>query len=281
MDHHGRQDLDTDGYHAEVDASVSDAMGFPTDSTGLPVPFCSAHTDYAVQVTARAPNTTVQPSTVVITACFGTHTSLARDELRTMLQTATIRTRPSQTAPVAGAATCTRDGLRMSYTAQGASQSIVASYAFKNVGRATCRLGGYPRLVLLTSGGDIVDNVAYQRFGHAPELFLHPGQSVDATTQAFLNNDLPVRTRATVEQVYLPGVRQPFTQRLPRGGFPIFDGGLTIDASPLQGDCSLHADPGRSADSPQEVRRRAITSRYTTTLGNPTQPSNCKPSRSL
>jgi hypothetical protein len=68
LDHHGRKDLDIDGYRAQVEASVSDAMGFPADSTGFPVPFCSAHTDYAVQVTARAPNITIQPSTVVITA---------------------------------------------------------------------------------------------------------------------------------------------------------------------------------------------------------------------
>jgi hypothetical protein len=236
LDHHGRNDLDIDGYHAELDASVSDALGFPVDSTGFPVPFCSAHTNNAVQITARAPSTAIQPSIVVITACFGTETSLAQREVRTMLQTASITTRPSQTAPVAGAARCTRDQLRMSYNAQGASQSIVATYTFTNVGKATCRLRGYPRLVLLISDGSTADNVHNRRQGHRVELFVRPGQSVNASTQAFLNYDLPVRTYTTIEQVYLPGVQEPFTQRLDHRGLPIFDSGLTVDVSPLQGD---------------------------------------------
>jgi hypothetical protein len=233
---HARNDLTVGGYHAQVDASVNDSGGYPVDSSGLPVPYCSAHTHHAVQVTALAPNTAVQPSTVVITACFGTHTSLAQRQFRTMLQTTTITTRPSETAPVPGAHECTRNDLRLSYSEQGANQSILATYSFTNRANTTCSLHGYPRLVLITSAGSIAEHIDYRRQGHPHQLFLRPGQSVSATTQTFLNSDLAARAHATVELINLPGVHEPFRQPLDRGGIPIFHNGPTVDVSPLSGD---------------------------------------------
>lgn len=235
LDHRAREDLDIDGYRAQVDASASDATGFPADSEGFPVPWCSLDSDYAVQVTATARTTAIQPSSVMVTACFGTQTGPARRAFRAMLGTATITTRPSQTAPVAGAPRCTHDDLRLHYNQQGSNQSVIASYAFTNRGRVTCQVGGYPRLVLRTARGGTTGNIRFRHVGGVHELFLRSGSSVEMTTQAFSHSDAPVRTYATTEWIYLPGIPEPFVQRFPRGAFPILST-AQIDVSPLNGD---------------------------------------------
>lgn len=229
--------LNVDGYHAAVASSVGvDAGGFPTDRSGLPVPYCDSGTRYAVQVTGTAPTTLVQPSGFVITGCFGAHTGRARQAFGTMLRGATIATRPSQTAPVPGATPCTHNHLRLTYFQQGASSSIIASYTFTNVGRATCRLVGYPRLVLLTAAGNTVGHLTFRHQGRAAALYLRPKSSLAATTQTFLNPDLHETTHVTTERIQLPGIAQPFTKRLAPGGLVIYGKSATIDVSPLQGD---------------------------------------------
>lgn len=233
---HARHDLTIDGYRAQVDASVKDSGGYPVDSSGLPVPYCSAHTHHAVEVTALAPSTNVQPSAVVITACFGTRTALARREFETMLHTATITTRSSETAPAAGAHECTRDDLRLGYDEQGANQSILATYTFTNLTSTTCSLRGYPHLVLITSEDSTAEHIHYRRQGRPVRLFLRPRESVRSFSQAYLDYDLRVRAHAALELIYLPGASAPFRQRLDGGGIPIFRDGPTIDVSPFRGD---------------------------------------------
>lgn len=229
--------LDVDGYAASVASSVGvDAGGFPIDRSGFPVPYCDSGTRYAVQVTAIAPTTLIQPSSVVITACFGARTTRARHAFRTMLRGATIATRPSQTAPVAGAKLCARHQLRLSYSQQEVSGSILGGYIFTNVSRATCRLGGYPRLALLTAAGKAVGDVDFRHEGHVETLYLRPQSSVGTTTQAFLNPDLEERAHVTSERIQLPGTGKPFTARLLRGGFDIYGRSPTVDVSPLEGD---------------------------------------------
>lgn len=224
------------GYHARVVSSVSvDASGFPTDRHGFPVPYCTAGTHRAVEVTATAPTTRTQPSGFVITACFGTHTHRQREAFDTMLRSAKLATRLSQSAHVPGAPRCTRDDLRLDYSQQGVSVSILGSFTFTNTAAVTCRVGGYPRLLLLIASGRPVQHITIRKVGRAVPLYLRPGTSVTATTQTFLNPDLHRRTEVTAEQLRLPGVAQPFTQHLPHGGILIYGRSPTVALSPLQG----------------------------------------------
>lgn len=77
------------GYPAHRASSVGvDASGFPIDRQGFPVPYCTAGTHQAVEVTATAPTTRTQPSGFVITACFGTHTHRQYQAFDNMLSSA-------------------------------------------------------------------------------------------------------------------------------------------------------------------------------------------------
>lgn len=229
--------LRIDGYPTRVTSSVGfDAGGFPTDRHGFPVPYCRVGTHHAVELTGTAPTTRIQPSAFVITACFGTHARRDRHAFDSMLGSATITTRPSQTAPVPNVPPCTRDDLRLAYSQQGVSVSILGSYQYTNVGRATCRVGGYPRLVLQTASGHLVGKVDVRHVGRVHTLYLRPTASVGATTQAYLDPDLRRRIHVTVERVWLPGVAKPFTHRFPRPGLVLYGDAPTIDVSPLEGD---------------------------------------------
>jgi hypothetical protein len=99
-----------------------------------------------------------EPTAVDISACLGGRsTALAREQVRLMLDTATLTTRPPDTTPVRGATPCTGRQLSVGFGPQagGVSQTEAILYAVRNISSHTCSIGGYPAVQLESRAGPV------------------------------------------------------------------------------------------------------------------------------
>ena len=141
-----------------------------------------------------------------------------------MLKTISVRTRPSESAPVAGAEPCTQRALHVAYVNErgpGYSQTFAYHFTVTNTARRTCTVRGYPGIHFALADGEqlpVHDQDARPHEGPSRMLYLRPGSSATAVVVVYdCQSPAPYVLPATAV-IRLRGLTRPFTVRVPTVG---------------------------------------------------------------